>query len=75
MRIRWDWSPDPVAVVHFFRRLLHLLIGLLAAALVAGVASWIWPDGARWIWIVAYVVMVFIVLREVPNLLRKKPGE
>jgi len=57
------------------RQILHLLIGLLAAAFVAAAASWAWPAASHWIWIVAYVVMAGLALRELSLLVRARSGE
>ncbi len=61
--------------MRFVRQIIHLLIGLLAAAFVAAAVSWAWPAASHWIWIVAYVVMAVLALRELSLLFRARPGE
>jgi len=42
--------------------ILHVLVGLLATRVFAGLAVWSYPLGARTIWFVSYAVMVIIVV-------------
>jgi len=58
--------------MRFVRQMVHLLIGLLATAFVAAAASWVWPAATHWIWIVAYVAMAILALRELVKMLRTK---
>ncbi|HEX8303205.1 hypothetical protein [Sphingomonas sp.] len=41
---------------------LHIAVGLLAALLIAALASWSYPLARHDIWLVAYVAMAAVVL-------------
>ncbi len=43
----------------------HILIGLVATALIATAANWIWPAQTQLIWAAAYVVMALVILKDV----------
>ena len=44
---------------------LHIVIGIFAAMLIAALASWSYGQAAKDIWLVAYVAMVAVVLMGV----------
>ena len=44
---------------------LHILVGLLAALLIAALASWAYPLAKQDIWLVTYVAMGLVVLMGV----------
>ena len=41
---------------------LHIVVGVFAAMLIAALASWSYGQAARDIWLVAYVAMAAVVL-------------
>jgi hypothetical protein len=41
---------------------VHIVIGLIAAALIAAAAAWSYPRATDDIWLVAYVCMIAVVL-------------
>ncbi len=44
---------------------LHLVVGLLAAVLIAALASWAYPLAKHDIWLVTYVMMAAVVVMGV----------
>jgi hypothetical protein len=44
---------------------LHIVVGLIAAVLVATAAAWSYPRATNDIWLVAYVAMAAVVLMGV----------
>ncbi|WP_213980570.1 hypothetical protein [Sphingomonas sp. dw_22] len=44
---------------------IHIVIGLIAATLVAAAAAWSYPRATDDIWLVAYVAMAAVVLMGV----------
>ena len=44
---------------------VHIVIGLIAAALIAAAAAWSYPRATNDIWLVAYACMIAVVLMGV----------
>ena len=61
--------------MRFVQQIIHLLIGLLAIALIAAAAGWVWPSLSSRIWLLAYAVMAGHVLWELIGMLRNRNGE
>ena len=51
--------------------ILHMLIGLLAIACVAGFVSWAWPGVAQPVWTIAYIAMVVLVVTSIIRVIRR----
>ncbi|MDK2760972.1 MAG: hypothetical protein KYX64_06390 [Sphingopyxis sp.] len=61
--------------MRFGRQLFHLLIGLLAFALLAAAASWMWPEDSSRIWFFAYAAMGGAAFWELAKMFRDRNGE
>lgn len=49
---------------------IHIVVGLIAAVLIAWAAAWSYPRATHDIWLVTYVAMVAVVLMGVGPLRR-----
>ena len=61
--------------MRLIKYLPHMLIGLVATALIAAATSWIWPTRTWLIWTVSYVVMALIILKDILRAVRETPDK
>ena len=52
--------------------LIHLLVGVFAIALVAGMAAWLLPEFERTIHFLGGAAMILLIARHIVRLIRQK---